>query len=531
MSQIFSAPQAPTRSGTEIKALYEAQAQTNPFDDGEKAKLGGVPLHFDSVQDVWDRAAGLDVGDTFFAKKENIYFEVVSSGHHWITDGGMGVKVIPMWVGANGGIYNALGFRLAADGVTDDIAKINVANEAADGATLFFPGGVYAISEAYVIGRNVSVIGAGPKATKFKPLNAGVGVQIHKPLPANGDAYSRRYADFGIQANANTTYGFWVMRSIYCKFENIEVTAPAANLNSGFVGFRVSGAVYQCSFRNCIFDTEDGQTHATVGKGWHIGNGYNEVGNINADTNANTFETCRAVRIPIGMDIDAAMGNVFITPDLENGATANILIRGDYNKFVGAWTEDGTIVVDAYTRGDGAGGIGAPISPIGNELQITFPAHLNVNKCRSVSIHGSSINDMTIGAGANLVDMVTSRINGALVNDGRDCNLNYHKGEDQFRVVQRGTDTVINEVAQSGSTLLGLNNGQSIRSNTFGALEIDSNGRGVRIPSSFVEIEEISDPGSAGADGCRIFAIDSGGKTQLVAKFSSGLEQVLAIEP
>lgn len=84
------------------------------------------------------------------------------------------------------------------------------------------------------------------------------------------------------------------------------------------------------------------------------------------------------------------------------------------------------------------------------------------------------------------------------------------------------TENLTGTILNSGTACGGIE-----KSTTSGTLEVSA---GMR-QASFVDIREITSPGSPSADQARLYVRDTGGKTELVVRFSDGTITQLAIQP
>lgn len=424
-------------------------------------------------------------------------------------------------------------FGAVGDGVVDDTTAINNAIAGSQNKTLFFPTGQYKLTSTINFGKTTSILGEGAQASVFVLTHAGVGIQINNPLPASGDTFSQTFEKFGITANASTTNAFFMMRCVYCNFKDI-VVLGAPTLSNNFVGFRVSGAMYLNTYENCIFDTTDSSTAALVGRGWHVGNGKNDVNQIFAATNVNTFITCRAVRIGTGLDVDSASGCIFINPNFETAAVAAINVRGPYNQFIGVWIEAGELVFNQSIPANGTGGFDAPITPFQNTVSLAFPCNVSINYANRAGFYNSRIGNILISANAFNTTMNACDIGGTLTNNGSDCNLQYVAGGNQYEIVQYGADTYYSKVISSASTKLEMNSSQFIQSQKFGTFKFSTldNNQPFEFANAQLKLNKITAPSAAPANSGFLFVQDNGaGKMQLAARFPSGAIQVIATEP
>lgn len=404
-----------------------------------------------------------------------------------------------------GNIVNVLDFGADPTGINDSTSSLQTAINASVGQVVFVPSGTYKLTSVLQIIPGVSLVGEGPEATIFNLTHSGVGIRIGFPVssPPSGvpdrDQFSQVYEGFRVTANASTTLALQMMRCIYCSFKNIQVLHPTT-VGATYVSFRVSGAMYLNTYENCISDTITAAVSAN-GKGWHIGNGQNEVVQAFAATNVNTFVTCRAVRANVGFDIDNASGCNMINPNAEENATAGIHIRGNYNVISSPWLESASIVCAQYTPANGSGGVGAAQSPGNNSiLGGAFPSVLNIDYAVGLNIVGMLITDLTVGANAYNTRVTQSQITGTFTNAGQDGWYEILTGGVNKTIVQYGTSTVY-------------------------GLDVSINGAVMLLGRT------ASSPGAAPANQAYLYTRITAGKMQLCANFPTGAVQVIATEP
>lgn len=406
--------------------------------------------------------------------------------------------------------YGAVG-----NGIADDTAAINTAIAASQGKTLFIPAGRYKISSTINFGTSVSVLGEGSRNSVFVLTHSGTGITIDYPDGTNY-IYSQTFEKFGIIANINTTAALYMRLCIYCNFKDLSIQAPAA-LSSNFIGYSIAEGMYVDTFENCIFDTIE-QTPAPVGTGWRVGNGQGAM------VNANTFITCRAVRIGTGIDVFLGAGCIFINTDTEVCAVAGIYVRGGcYNKFIGPWMEECQMIIDQYNGNYSHW----------NTVTTTFPINVTVNSAYYTSFDSCSLNNITIGANASNTRIAKTVINQAIVNNGTDGNLEYSFQGVQNHIIQQGSYAVSNQVYNNGDTKITMNANQFIESLRFGPLTFSSDSFFKFTGAAPVmQINMAATPGNSPADSAYLFVIKNGsGKMQIAARFPSGAVQVIATEP
>ena len=368
---------------------------------------------------------------------------------------------------------SVLDFGADPTGSSDSTTAIN--NAIAASAAIYLPTGTYKISSTINL-NGVSVRGDGPTKSIISATQIGVAVRIGLPVGTTGafDTYNCTYEKFGIACNANTTFGFFLMRVIECTFKQVQVLAPTT-VASGFAAWRLSGAVYLSTFENCVGNTSTNTT-ATNGTAWSIGNGLNEVNNANGLTNVNTLTNCRGLNFPIGMDLNYCSSTVLINPDIESNSTAGIYLRASYNTIIAPWFDGGsTMLVDQYTPTNGSGGTGAATNPIQNTVTGgTYPFSVTVNNSTILGFQNCYLANVTLTSGANRTFMYGCYINGTLTNSGYDCNLEYVNGGMNQKVVQSGNSTVYSATYNNGDTTITMNGSQYIESKRFGNLILSS---------------------------------------------------------
>ena len=368
---------------------------------------------------------------------------------------------------------SVLDFGADPTGSSDSTTAIN--NAIAASAAIYLPTGTYKISSTINL-NGVSVRGDGPTKSIISATQIGVAVRIGLPVGTTGgfDTYNCTYEKFGIACNANTTFGFFLMRVTECTFKQVQVLAPTT-VASGFAAWRLSGAVYLSTFENCVGNTSTNTT-ATNGTAWSIGNGLNEVNNANGLTNVNTLTNCRGLNFPIGMDLNYCSSTVLINPDIESNSTAGIYLRASYNTIIAPWFDGGsTMLVDQYTPTNGSGGTGAATNPIQNTVTGgTYPFSVTVNNSTILGFQNCYLANVTLTSGANRTFMYGCYINGTLTNSGYDCNLEYANGGMNQKVVQSGNSTVYSATYNNGDTTITMNGSQYIESKRFGNLILSS---------------------------------------------------------
>lgn len=424
-------------------------------------------------------------------------------------------------------------FGAVGDGVTDDTAALQTAVNQSSGKTLFLPSGTYVISATLKLGKNISLTGEGSEASIIKATHAGVAVQVHEPLPALGDAYNKNFENFGITTNVNTTFGFWIMRSIYCNYKNIQVLCPNT-VGASYAGFRVSGAVYLNTFQGCISDTIQQGSTKHLGRAWWIGGGENEVGSAFAATNENTFLTCRGIRADIGFDLDGANGCSMTACGGESCTTAGFSIRGKYNTLDTPWIEDAALKFNEYTPPNGSGGFLAPVKAAFNTIVIGRPiGNVTISNALNTVLIGGRMTALTIDATSANTALQWCEIQTSITDNGTYSHLVYLFGGVIYRKIKYNVTQIVNEIVNNSTYTLNLVASQYIKSFAFGPLELSSAG-GLLFSgaNTALTVEKVSSaPGAPSAGRGVLYFDESGGKIRLMVRFPTGAAQQVAIEP
>ncbi len=320
------------------------------------------------------------------------------------------------------------------------------------------------------------------------------------------------------------------MRSIYCVYSGIEVRHPVG-IGASYKSFRVSGATYYNRFESCFSDCTT-EVVPTNGKGFHIGNGENEVLQEFAACNANTFINCRVNRIKVGVDIENASGIQWIGGGAEN---ADFWLRGTGNQIIGPWLESSTLITNTCLPANGSGGVGSAQTPSRNTFIAAGPApDITLTASTGIDISGTvgNLNETAAAYNTNF----RGRINGTFTNSGSDGRFEMIYGGYQQTLIKNGTsvgyhvkaDASVTEIIMPGASE------RKIRSHSSGQMEFDGGTQPVKITGDVpaLMLLETTDPGSAEANALLLFAVDNGsGKTVLKVRFPSGIAQVLATEP
>lgn len=423
-------------------------------------------------------------------------------------------------------------FGAVGNGVTDDTAALQAAISACQNRVLFLPAGTYIVSQSLYLGARGSLIGEGAKASKIQLTHSGIGLYTRDQSGQIDYTRNQQYKNFGIVCNVNTTYGLWVVKALYCYFENVEITVPQA-AGATFTAFRVAGSVYLNTFVNCVSDTiEEGGLTKHGGRGWWIGNGENEEGSIFAATNENTFITCRGQRANVGFDVDAANGAVLMTCGGETCTTAGIRLRGaSYCQVISPWIEGAVVVMETTQQGNGSGGF-VTTTPQNNTITPGRNFPLTITAAQNTTIVGGRLDSLVIGASANHTVLLKTEILSTLTDNGTYSELSYYKGGELFESLRYGSTEEYRREVLNSTLKQNLLNGDYYRSSTFlPFLFFSDRGFDFEGASGFLRLPTSTNI-PAGATGKVALYVDtSGGKHRLMAIFPTGVAQQIAIEP
>ena len=423
-------------------------------------------------------------------------------------------------------------FGAVGDGVTDDTVAIQTAFSESQNRILFFPAGTYLISQSLYLGARGSIVGEGAKISIIKLTHSGVGLYTRDETGQIDYTRNQQYKNFGIVCNVNTTYGFWVVKALYCYFENVEITVPQAT-GSTFTAFRVAGSVYLNTFINCVSDTiEESGTNKHGGRGWWVGNGENEEGSVFAATNENTFITCRGQRADIGFDLDVANGAVLMTCGGETCATAGFRLRGaNYCQLISPWVEDSVVVIETTQQGNGSGGF-ITTTPQNNTILPGRNFPLTITAARNTTIVGGRLDSLVIGANADHTVLIKTEILTTLTDNGTYSDLSYYNGGEIIESQRYGATEEYRKELLNSTFYQRMLNGDYIRSNTFFPFTLFSDrGFDFEGASGFVRLPTSSNIPAGDAGKVALYVDTSGGKHRLMAIFPTGVAQQIAIEP
>lgn len=261
------------------------------------------------------------------------------------------------------------------------------------GACIYLEPGSYAFSGSQRLGYNVSFVCGNDVKLDHTSHSDSYAVYHGRStaVDAASDTYSCELSGFTVYPSTTSTYGLYMQRMVSCNIKNIVVTAPVGHA-AGYVGVRVGGAMYLNEFENVYSHVAGNPTGGTTGKGWWIGNGENEVLNVNAKTNHNLLIRCSGLSFGVNWHIDTARGTHLLNCNAEKSADKGIHCTGDeYTIIDDMWqeiTSANGLTIDQGTYGDGAGGSGGTrdcnslgmincnrgIGPIvvSNSLRVTF---------------------------------------------------------------------------------------------------------------------------------------------------------------
>lgn len=457
-------------------------------------------------------------------------------------DGGIYVAPASDRTGASGAwvrittnnIINLKWYGAKGDDSTDNTNAINAAVAAAQGKVLYAPAGTYRYSSTIYLGHDLSFIGDGGDNTIFKPTHSGVGMATKLQSGQSSFTRNQTYKDFSIQANENTTYAFWVVWSLYNRYEGINVIIPES-AGSNVVGFRLGGRVYLNTFDCCVCDTIEETSTKHGGRAWWIGNGYNEESSSFAATNNNTFINCRAIRANVGFDLDCANGCTMIGTGPEACTTAGLRIKGGfYNNVYGPWLELGDVIFENGTPGDGSGGTLPAIAPNDNNLTAGYAvSNMTVTSGRNNTVSGGQINNLTIGADSFGFNLKNVEIQNSITDNGTFSSLEYFFGGVHYRKKKAETFDGIDEQTSNSLVLMNLLNGDFLRSHRLQPMQLSAE-RGLLLNGGVptLTINKVSSAPSAPATDQGVLYFDeSGGKIRLMVRFPTGAAQQISIEP
>lgn len=430
--------------------------------------------------------------------------------------------------------YGALGNDSA-----NDYAAIAAATTAAAavGGNVYFPNGKYKFGTTWV-SENVGIIGESQAGVQLKPTHSGVGMQVGRPVGTSAiDTLYRRFENFTVIGNANTTDAFIWMRVQFSLFSRLTVISQLAN-NAAFRGYRMSGACYFNYHENCFFDSADGATAVTNGRGWHIGNGENEANQAFAACNSHIFDNCRTIRVPVGMDLDNVQGCLITGGGVEICATAGMKLRGSGNKIDGTWFEAAGLIVDSFTPANGAGGFGSATNPTRNRVMTSGPLEsITVNASVGLEVMGQ-VQNLTLGAGCYNFNMPVGRVNGAFSDSSSDSNITAIIGGVWKRLVKNGTSYILQEEFNGSEFIARYPNNKRLRVHAADSVQITTMTYGLELlgngsnEGGYLDIPKMTDPGAPAASKLRFFCKDNGsGKMQACVRFPTGAILVLGTEP
>lgn len=140
-------------AGTNLNSVV-AQAATSATNAATSASAAAAsaatasqytPAYFTDVAELLADTRSWPTGQILNTREEGFAYEVVTSGQHVTTAGGVKLIVLP---GASG--YNVKAFGAKGDGTTNDTASLAIAFGAVSSGTLVFPTGNYIITSTEV---------------------------------------------------------------------------------------------------------------------------------------------------------------------------------------------------------------------------------------------------------------------------------------------------------------------------------------------------------------------------------------------
>lgn len=357
---------------------------------------------------------------------------------------------------------------------TNNVSALDAAEAAAltQGRPIFVPNGIYRFASTATIER-VGLIGESVLGTVLKLTGAGKGLQIGVPVGTSSyDTLNKPIGNFSILANSTTTHALNSMRCQFSQIENIQVLHPAT-VGATYVSFRLGGAEYYNDYANLFSDTTDFTTVSPNGKGFWIGNGENEANQAFAARNVATYRNLRAIRVPVGMDLDNVAGADFIGCGAEICATAGIRLRGHKNTIITPWLESADLVVDTFTPADGSGGFGAAQKP-SNNVVIFGSLAPNVHLINSTGILLiGDVGNITKDAGVFNTQHI-GRVLGTDTDNSSDGIFFGQIGGINTLLMRNGTTDIIKMEANASQAVITLpgSGGRQIKSHSSGTLQL-----------------------------------------------------------
>lgn len=268
---------AGTSSGDVFIVQTEPGAAVYENDGGSEVFIGWIgELIYDDVSDLLGGTeTGFSTGQIIRTRKEGFAYEVVASGEHVSTAGGVNLIVLP---GPRG--YNLMAFGAVGDGVADDATAIQAWLDAIPSAGMgFAPFGGYRFTSALTRENPIRITSDGAEfIPDIDALTDAITIG-----PASGSQYNYELTGFQIVTSSGTSNkckdGLVVRKAQQAKVD-VRVNAACAGY-----GLRMSGIVWadvryltgytNTSFtssyvrpQNGLFIDYDGVNQANAGRYW-----------------------------------------------------------------------------------------------------------------------------------------------------------------------------------------------------------------------------------------------------------------------
>lgn len=213
--------------------------------------LSGFPSLAAMMADTVRGYGFYEAGQGIYVLREGYRYLVAASGasdHHLITAAGLKLYVVP----GEDGIYNFKAFNPAANGLTDDYAKLMTALGAVEtgeapnkvGPTIFFPKGVYRFNTTVELHNRVTLLGAGAQdlGTVFVFPQGTHGFVVNAFNTGEGTAISEEDAT---TAELSTAGGSTFARILFCGAGSV-TGKPSARANVDGIWFRAPATMIDC---------------------------------------------------------------------------------------------------------------------------------------------------------------------------------------------------------------------------------------------------------------------------------------------
>jgi hypothetical protein len=162
-----------TQAGSEVLTNKTINARTNTLQGSDASRLHWFK---DVAALLADTTLVAATGDVVQTREEGFAYEVVTSGQHVTTAGGVKLIVLPGDAGMNVKAFGAKGDGTTSDTVAIQAAINSLADSSSDydparyangGGTVYFPDGNYKITSPIAITHNVTLIGSSSGGSKI----------------------------------------------------------------------------------------------------------------------------------------------------------------------------------------------------------------------------------------------------------------------------------------------------------------------------------------------------------------------------